>query len=139
MKVLVSGALALGLLGSTGYLSLHPANGSKSAAGPAGADADLSVRAHPVFALAKAGVDQGCAVTMGATLPMQRAELELTEACAAMMPALAKARYWQDNSDGTVAFISDEGRAVVEFFAADGVAYESFRPETALLSLSASR
>ena len=139
MKIVLSGAMALGLMGSVGYLSLEPANGTNAVGDSIVAESVSSVHVRPVFTLAKAGADRGCAVTTGRMLPSQRSELKLTDACSAMMPALAKARYWQDNSDGTVSFISDEGLAVVEFFAADGIAYESFRPETALLSLSTDR
>ncbi|WP_157188234.1 AprI/Inh family metalloprotease inhibitor [Nitratireductor pacificus] len=136
MRFLVSGALALGLMGSAGYLSLDAADGANPVSDPAGSARVAESAGQRVFTLARAGADLGCAVTMAPVPPMQRAELRLTDACPETLPALAEVRYWQDDGDGAVMFLGEQGQPVVEFFAADGVAYESIRPARAMLSLS---
>ena len=66
-----------------------------------------------------------------------RAKLDLAEECVTLLPRLAEARYWHEDGAGEVTFVAADGQPIVEFFAADGVAYESLRPLSPLVALTA--
>ncbi len=57
--------------------------------------------------------------------------------CERLLPGLSKVRFWQERDDGAIVFSRDGADELVAFAAADGAAYESFRPASALISLGA--
>lgn len=129
MKLVVSGALVLALVGSVGYFSDQGATGK--ALGPTPGEADRATTSE--FTLTGIGVNEVCRVRHspgeGST------QLHLDRSCARIMPRLVDARIWDERPDGTVVFVSATGEALVEFYPGDGAAYESLRPRTPLLSL----
>jgi hypothetical protein len=57
--------------------------------------------------------------------------------CERLLPGLSKVRFWRERDDGAIVFSREGADDLVAFGAADGVAYESFRPVSALISLAA--
>jgi hypothetical protein len=62
-----------------------------------------------------------------------RADLD----CERLLPGLSEVRFWQERDDGVIVFSRNGADDVITFAVADGVAYESFRPASALISLAA--
>lgn len=135
MKMLLSGAAVLGFVAGAGYIAKGGADGvgavSSSHAPPARA---------ATYRLKRAGLGDECTVFKGPGRAGTGGgdRLRLVGACSGLAPGLSNARYWRDDADGDVAFVDEAGRPVVEFFAADGVSYESFAPKTPLLLLDRS-
>jgi hypothetical protein len=65
-------------------------------------------------------------------------EVTVAQDCDGLLPGLSKIRYWREDADGTVTLSADGKTASVVFGPADGVAYESLKPRTPLMSLIAS-
>lgn len=129
MKLVVSGALVLALVGSFGYFSDQGATGN--APGPEPEEAGPAATSE--FILTGIGVNEDCRVRHS---PGEgSAQLDLDRSCARILPRLVDARIWEERPDGTVVFVSAAGEALVEFYPGDGAAYESLRPRTPLLSL----
>jgi len=80
------------------------------------------------------GADTGCEVTMGGS-PAARARLAFGQRCAAAVPELAGALFWNARDDGSIAFTDAGGKVAMLFSAGDGVDYESFGAGTRLVSL----
>lgn len=89
------------------------------------------------FKLRVSGREGNCTVVKRGMRDSQRAELKLDENCFRMLPRLTEARFWQQGTSGEVTFAAADGRPIVKFFAADGVAYESLYPVTPLVALTA--
>ncbi|WP_173932796.1 hypothetical protein [Chelativorans sp. Marseille-P2723] len=89
------------------------------------------------YQLQVSGREGSCTVVRHGGANALRAELDLDHECIALMPRLAEARYWRQDASGGVTFVAADGRPIVEFFAADGVAYESLRPVAPLVALTA--
>ena len=56
--------------------------------------------------------------------------------CERLLPGLSNVRFWQERDDGIVVFSRDGTDELVTFAEADGIAYESFRPASVLISLA---
>ncbi|WP_163267482.1 hypothetical protein [Chelativorans alearense] len=97
---------------------------------------DSSMQERPGhYRLSVAGREGSCGIAKGKAAG-GRAEIELAADCILITPHLSQARYWQEGADGDVAFEAADGRIIAEFYAADGVAYESFRPAAPLMALT---
>lgn len=82
-------------------------------------------------------VDGGsCLVAKASKMLGGAAVLNAEPECEALLPGIARARYWRERADGTVEFTGEAGDALAAFSVGDGVDYESFRPRSPLLSLS---
>ena len=57
--------------------------------------------------------------------------------CEHLLPGLSEVRFWQEHVDGSVVLGRNLADDLVSFAVADGVAYESFKPASALISLTA--
>lgn len=79
----------------------------------------------------------GCSLAAGRAPEGDLRPLRLAPGCVADNPELAKARYWLDRPDGTVAFSGADGRVLAEFAAADGAAFESYYPSLPVMTLFA--
>ncbi|WP_367717994.1 hypothetical protein AB2N04_07325 [Nitratireductor sp. GISD-1A_MAKvit] len=131
MKLLVPGALALLLVGTVGYFpnfqkaedTVTPPEANQSEQDVSGAE----------FILTRIGSEHLCKVRHAPA--DERAELTLGPDCTLLVPDLAEARIWEERADGTVAFVSQSGETIMEFFAGDGLTYESLRPKTPILSM----
>ena len=77
-----------------------------------------------------------CTVGKGAALAPRRFELTATPGCEGLLAGLSHARFWLERPDGAVVFSKNGTDPIVTFSVADGVAYESFRPRTALISMA---
>lgn len=87
-----------------------------------------------LFRLQVDGREGGCLVEAGADDAARR-PLSISPACAAVVPGLAGARWWLDRADGSVAFMTDDGRVAAEFALADGAAFESYAPRQPIMTL----
>ncbi|WP_011582134.1 MULTISPECIES: hypothetical protein [Chelativorans] len=128
MKLAMSAFAVLAALGALPYLMAE-----SETTGTAIENAKTQNRYH----LSVSGREGYCTVVKRGGDKAQRAELQLTPECVAMMPRLADARYWQESGAGEVSFVAADGSSVVEFFAADGVAYESLKPISPIVALKA--
>lgn len=83
------------------------------------------------------GADTGCEVTMGESpaVAATKARLVFGQRCAAALPELAGALFWNARDDGSIAFTDAGGKVAMLFSAGDGVAYEAFGTGTRLVSL----
>ncbi|WEX10177.1 hypothetical protein [Chelativorans sp. AA-79] len=131
MKLAISALAVLAVLGTAPFVS--PGRNASDAAQAAGTKAKPQSR----YELSVSGQKGNCTVVKRGGAELQRAALELTPECVDMMPRLAEARYWQEDGAGELSFVAADGRSVVEFFAADGVAYESLKPLSPIVALRA--
>lgn len=138
MNQILSATAALGLLGAATLVAagLNVDNPPDATGG----DFTLSAaRAETPgrFRLVIAGHDVTCLVSKEKSAATAATELEIAGECLALLPRLAEVRYWRETDDGTVVFAGADGEALVEFFGADGVAYESLRPAAPFISMIA--
>ncbi|MFC5585168.1 hypothetical protein ACFPOD_08595 [Nitratireductor kimnyeongensis] len=131
MKLVASGALALALVGALGYFSEPQVSEMAEALGEQ--KTAFQEEAVSEFTLMGVGLSGVCRVRHAPGL--ENTQLDLDGNCARLLPRLAEARIWEEREDGTVAFVSATGEALVEFYPGDGAAYESLRPQTPLLSM----
>jgi hypothetical protein len=80
--------------------------------------------------------DRACRVSRGAETGAGTYAIRADADCERLLPGLSKVRFWQERDDGIVVFSRDGTDELVTFAEADGVAYESFRPASALISLA---
>jgi hypothetical protein len=83
------------------------------------------------------GDDLACAVVRGKAAGDGAYMLSADADCERLLPGLSKVRFWQERDDAVVVFSRDGIDDLVTFAVADGVAYESFRPASALISVVA--
>jgi hypothetical protein len=134
MNIAISTAVAAGLLVMAGVISSGPdgdrqANAASSVGIPQAQASD-----GDRFRLRSSG-NVSCAVWRGDQVAEDRSELEIEPSCAALLPGIERAKFWQEHEDGSVAFTENGVDAIVRFSVGDGVAYESFKPSTPLVSL----
>lgn len=134
MKILMSGAAAFGLLGSAAVVALEPGEADTARTHAAEIVAGKQEPATH-FQLSMPGRESTCALSKGESVSPTRTRLSLGQNCDTLLPELAEARYWREAPDGSVAFTGRNGRAIVTFAAADGLAYETFEPGSPLASL----
>jgi hypothetical protein len=132
MNIAISTVVAAGLLVAAGVISSGPDGDRQAIAAsvipqPQASDGDM-------FRLRSSG-NASCAVTRGDRVAEDRSELEIEPACATLLPGIERAKFWQEHEDGSVAFTENGVDAIVSFSVGDGVAYESFKPSTPLISL----
>lgn len=136
MNIAISTIVAAGLLVAAGVISSGPDGDRQAIAATSAAMPQLAAFEGDVFRMRSAG-DISCAVTRGDPVSGDRSELEVEPSCAALLPGIERAKFWQENADGSVAFTEDGVEAIVSFSVGDGMAYESFEPATPLISLDA--
>lgn len=88
------------------------------------------------YSLSVPGLDGACALDRSATAERGLAALRPGPGCAMLHPAMARVRYWSEERDGSVSFLSAEGESLIRFGVADGPGYESFAPASAHLVLA---
>lgn len=133
MKLAISALAALGVLGAVSFVMPERTGEATTSSRPA----QESKEALLSYQLRISGREGSCTVVKQGPTGAVRAKLDLEQDCITMMPRLAEARYWQEAATGEVIFAAADGRPIVEFFAADGVAYESLRPVSPLIALTA--
>jgi len=131
MKLMFPALASVGLVGALAFVV--PQNPDVAPSAPS---LQQSKEALVSYKLSVSGQEGSCTVVKRGATEAGRAELELDENCVLMLPRLAHARYWKQEPTGDVIFAAADGRPVVEFFAADGVAYESLRPVSPLVALT---
>lgn len=87
------------------------------------------------FLLRSAG-DLACEVVRGAARGRGIYALKPAADCERLLPGLSQVRFWRERDDAVVVFSRDGTDDLVTFAVADGVAYESFLPSSALISLA---
>ncbi|WP_353644685.1 hypothetical protein [Mesorhizobium sp. WSM2239] len=132
MNIAISTAVAAGLLVMAGVISSGP-DGDRQAIA-ASVIPQVQVPDGDMFRL-RSSRNVSCAVTRGDKIAEDRSELEVEPSCAALLPGIERAKFWQEQEDGSVAFTENGVDAIVSFSVGDGVAYESFKPSTPLISL----
>ncbi|WP_274425930.1 hypothetical protein [Chelativorans sp. YIM 93263] len=131
MKLLLSLLIVLGTAGAVALVHEgEPEETLTTAAIEKAKDAEY-------FQMRIPGRDGSCKLIKRGPVDASQSQLELGENCSALMPRLAEARYWRERDAGDVTLLADDGRTIVEFFPGDGVAYESYSPETPLIALTA--
>lgn len=89
------------------------------------------------YRLIVSGRDGSCLVEKGVETGQNAAELKAEDGCYRLLPRLADARIWKRDDEGDVVFAAADGREIARFFAADGVAFESLKPASPLMLLTA--
>ncbi|KFB09079.1 hypothetical protein [Nitratireductor basaltis] len=129
MKLLVTGLLLAGLVGAAPLVL--------SAAEDDGAAAIVAAKSEVAqFRLSVAGHDETCTISSGKPTDVDNAVL-VNGDCSSAVPALRKVRYWRKDGTGDLVLAADSGEVVAKFFAADGVAYESLKPVSPMMVLTA--
>ncbi|MFC6488348.1 AprI/Inh family metalloprotease inhibitor [Nitratireductor sp. GCM10026969] len=131
MKLAVSGVAAAGLL-ALPFVFGDAESGSGRVSKTPDRQETLSS-----YRLTVPGGDDTCTVAKGEMLGGSRAELEMAGNCTTLLPRLKEARYWKEGANGDVIFADADGRVIAEFYAADGVAYESVKPAAPPMALTA--
>lgn len=90
--------------------------------------------AGETYLLQFAGFDASCTIRRAPAFNTGDARLVVGDGCS---DTLAGASLWRDNADGSVSFLSPNGRTVLEFAQSDGAAYETFRAGAPLATLIA--
>lgn len=88
------------------------------------------------YSLRMPGVEAECALARETAASPGVSALRKAPGCARVHPAMARVRYWSEEVDGSVAFLSAEGETLIRFGVADGPGYESFEPASANLTLA---
>ena len=130
LTALVAAGLALGVIAAKGK---SPETGSETA--------------RPVLQTAVQGADERFVLRSADNLSCEIARGEATSSgvyalradpeCEGLLPGLSDVRFWQEGSDGSVVLGRNLADQLISFAVADGIAYESFRPTSALISLVA--
>ena len=132
MKYWLCGVFSIGLALAATIFGGGSGGGDSVQAGAAQAS-DLDA-ASETFNLLSSGSEATCLVRKGVDRGAL-VELSIDASCDEVMPGLSSVRFWQEAQDGSVTFSVDGSKAVVTFAAADGVAYESFKPRAPVISL----
>jgi hypothetical protein len=77
-----------------------------------------------------------CQIIRGAAASDGVYTLRADAACDRLLPGLSRVRFWQEH-DGLIVLGGNLADDLISFAVADGVSYESFRPASALISLTA--
>lgn len=128
MAVIKSG-LAMGAVFAAGLayaVSQQPAQTETTA---------VAAFASDSYRVVVAGADTGCEVTLADSAAAVKARLVFGAHCAEEVPQLSRARFWNERSDGAIAFTEADGRLAMQFAAGDGIDYEAFGDGAPLVSL----
>ena len=131
MKLTISALTVLGVLGALPFLA-----NQKDASAESSVKVIEGEKAGLKFKLSVSGRDDGCTVVKKGEVEARRAELELSAECAKMMPRLADVSFWQEKAEGQLIFTAADGKPLLEFFVADGAAYESLKPVSPVVALT---
>lgn len=118
--LLVAGAAAA-------YMFPQPGQRAQVLAAPAASDG--------TYALFRAGQPTGCTLRRGPAAGNTQTELVM-DGCQDSLGDYADLRFWRDQVDGSVEFVSTDGSVLLQFAAGDGAAYEAFGAGVPLFSLS---
>ena len=129
MKILMTGILLAGLVGAA-PLVLSAAE-DDSAADIVAAKGEVTQ-----YRLSVSGHDETCTISAGNPTQDSHA-VSMNGNCSSAVPALKKVRYWRKDGAGDLVLAADSGEVVAKFFAADGVAYESLKPMSPMMALTA--
>ncbi|MGB3387488.1 MAG: hypothetical protein WBA88_05840 [Pseudaminobacter sp.] len=88
------------------------------------------------FRLTANGDESSCAVTRHGPVSQGRSQLVLDPECRQILPAMARAKFWQEEADGSVIFTENGIDPIVTFAVGDGIAFESVQPQAPLISLA---
>lgn len=127
MNLFLSALAAAGLC-AAGYIGLPLPD-------PQAASAQSTAASGEAYRLRNSVQEGSCAISHGKTKAGGLAELTLAPECEALLAGVSRARYWQENADGTVAFTADGIDPIVTFSVSDGAAYETFAPDQPAISL----
>lgn len=89
------------------------------------------------YRLVANGDEASCVVRRGAEISHGLSLLTVAANCRRILPGIERAKFWQEQDDGTVAFSANGIDPIVTFAVADGDGYESYEPALPLLSLAA--
>lgn len=87
------------------------------------------------YSLYRVGGSGRCSVERAGDATQGRFELVLEPDCGELDERFARVRFGQEQGDGLLSFLSEDGTPIVEFAIADGVDYESVRPEAPIFQL----
>lgn len=135
VKLFIYGLAGLGIASAIPLAAYH--NGGDGGASGVTTSSIGGEDAEPRYELRIAGRSDGCFVAKGETIAPGRSVLKMAAQCILILPRLSEATYWQEGPNGEVVFMAGNGRAVAEFYMADGVAYESLRPVSPPMALIA--
>lgn len=88
------------------------------------------------FRLASAESSTACTVTKGKRVSFGVYQVSAGPACQALMPGMARVRFWRQKSDGVVEFKGEGGETLAAFAESGGQVYESFRPRAPFMTLT---
>jgi hypothetical protein len=101
------------------------------------ATASIGQASGEIFRLSSIETGASCQVVKGKLQRSGRSPLTVDPACETVLSGLNRVRFWREKPDGSVDLTGEAGEALATFAVGDGVDYESFRPRTPLLRLSA--
>lgn len=127
MKGMMSAAAALGLVGSI-YLASADLKMPSEAAATAG-------KVFNRYRLISPDHDASCVVAKGPEIESGLSEIAISGDCGTFGGDMSAAKYWRENKDGSIVFMGVDQPVILEFALSDGMAYESFRPGSPLVSL----
>ncbi|PSM17538.1 hypothetical protein [Nitratireductor sp. StC3] len=87
------------------------------------------------YSLYRVGGAERCLVERAGAAAQGRFRLVLEPGCGKLDERFAQVRFGRDEGNGLLSFLSEDGTPVVEFAVADGIAYESVRPEAPIFQL----
>ncbi len=100
-----------------------------------GASREIATASDGHYSLYRVGGAERCLVERAGDAAQGRFHLVLEPGCGEVDERLALVRFGRDEGDGLLSFLSEDGSSVVEFAVADGIAYESVRPEAPIFQL----
>lgn len=137
MKIILLAALTAGILGSAGIATIEGAGTNfDTAFVVSSTGVPRSAPAPTVFRVWMTGRETACTVSKVAARPDGVTAVRLSPECG-QLPILSGVGQWRAKGDETVALADGNGRARIEFARADGVAYETFRPNAPLMAMIA--
>ncbi|TPL48172.1 hypothetical protein [Mesorhizobium sp. B2-4-6] len=123
--------LFVGLVASValfeGVQFLHGGNGQSVA---------TEVASTNTYRLTANGDEAACAIHRGAEVSDGLSLLSVAPNCRKLMPGIEHAKFWREQTDGSVAFSENGVDPIVTFGVADGDGYESYAPAAPLLALN---
>jgi hypothetical protein len=88
------------------------------------------------YEVLRAGRETGCFVSKGEQIASGKAALEIDPGCGEDFSDYAKARYWNEEADGTVALVAEDGSVALRLAASDGHAFEAYGSGVPLIALT---
>ncbi|TPI42456.1 hypothetical protein FJW07_00475 [Mesorhizobium sp. B3-1-9] len=125
MKLFVGLVASVALFGGVQFL--HGGNGQSVA---------TEVASTNTYRLTANGDEAACAIHRGAEVSDGLSLLSVAPNCRKLMPGIEHAKFWREQTDGSVAFSENGIDPIVAFGVADGDGYESYAPAAPLLALT---